>query len=857
MAVPFPVTYLDWEVVLTRHYLAFGEGDTSPIRSFEVTGRTLAEAVELDAEMEKDRVLEAFRSLFVVNEAKMLEALRHGAYRRYTDVDVPGCFAYLALTMLVEGLMDPAATGNEFRPKLAAFLKLDRNFVQLPGINSMWNDLQAWLQLKSEAGLPYRTLQLPEPDSRVQIGYSVRLSFPSRRDRGVVQRFLDDNDGILNSPLEFLKLFRRLADGPKPSEDLKAAFKDFWQSYLQGQRALADHRFWRLVQAIHLGRKTSTAFEIVVEMVRDEDDLRSFAVSEAESGLAIGGDGTLEEAVAVAKTKGPHDLTKAMEIGLIFFRRTGHARWEAMPALPEGVRQIAIGLSPQLAGKVGSKLGELVSSGSWSLTATEVPAGKAQDCLRAFVKLPNPEEAVRSVRVFGGVRTAGVWLGRTSFLPKVSADGAGISVSPQAGQKQDAKISCQELAAGTYAIKSITKLDGSYVVVPEGTVAGAIPTWSRNLTFLSDAHVHRSLPDPSGIPIPEWKDVVAAEESSVVARPTWDEVDPGLDDLIEAVYAGGRGGWNENELVPMVSEVLQRDASAWDFLRSLQEASLLVPYLKPGWKGRTWALRPPTIVSLTGPNIGLAVVDGCVGKRLVDDFRDAVRAMGGRPFLAAGAAKWAPPLIGATGVDAQTLASRLGWKVGSVPVAGDTPACFEQSDLRHEFYTVASRWNWERGHFVAGQAEDEAAVQIARWINRGNRDHDVYVVRDRGRETRYASRSSAIAHAHVTRRLAMFKVEEGQMMRTTSEGALPAPVAAWLRYRNLRNSGATGMRRYAYPVGAGDFAKLSKILPGLIDGADSENSVQAANASRRSGGSKRLLWVNENMRATRVMSPLQ
>jgi hypothetical protein len=855
MTAPFPVSYLDWEVVLTRRYLAIGNGDASDIRSFEVTARTLAEAIGLDPELGKARSLEAFRSLFVSQERSLVEALRHGNYREYSDAGVPGCFAYLALTMLVEGQSDPEANGHEFRPKLETFLGIDRNFAHLSGINSMWIDLRDWLQSQSERGLPFRLLHLPEQDSRVQIGYSVRLSFPSRRDKTVVEKFLDDHNGILNNPLEFLNQFRRFAEGPRPSEDLKSAFKNFRDSYLRGYRALSDHRFWSLVQAINLGRKTSTAFELIVEMARDEDGLWWFAVSDASSGSAIGVYGTLDEAVAVCQSQGIHGLTKAIDIGLIFFRQTGHARWEAMPSLADGVTKVAIGLSPQLAGEVGVKLGPLERSGQWFLTGTAVPAGKAQDCLRMFVKLPDPQQQILNVRVFGGVRTAGLWLGRPRFLPKVSADAAGVSISPRLGKAGGPRISCVEVDAGTYAIESDIPLDGSYIVQPLATSAEATPSWSRNITFMSDAHVHHSIPEAKAIPIPEWKDVVVARERIAVPVLTWAEVDPALDDLIEAVYAGGRGGWNENELVPIISDVLRGNASPWDFLRSLQEASMLLPYLKTGWKGRTWALTPPSVVPLNGSLAGLVVVDGCVGKRLVDDFRDATSAMGGRPFRAAGAAKWSPPLIGATGVDPRELAVRLGWKLGTCLVAGDTPASFVQTGMRHDFYAVASQWSWERRHFVTGRGEENAPVRIVRWINRGARDHDVYVVSDRGRETRYASRSAAIAFAHIANRVAMYSAETGKLIRTAAEGALPGPVAAWLRYGNLRNPGASGMRRYAYPAQAGDLAKLSRILPGLVDCIPSPTPIEAANASRRSGGSTRLLWMDEGIRATRVSSP--
>jgi len=45
MTVALPATYLEWETVLTRHFLSIGEGDASPLRSFEVTDYTLTDAL--------------------------------------------------------------------------------------------------------------------------------------------------------------------------------------------------------------------------------------------------------------------------------------------------------------------------------------------------------------------------------------------------------------------------------------------------------------------------------------------------------------------------------------------------------------------------------------------------------------------------------------------------------------------------------------------------------------------------------------------------------------------------------------------------------------------------------------------
>ena len=65
--------------------------------------------------------------------------------------------------------------------------------------------------------------------------------------------------------------------------------------------------------------------------------------------------------------------------------------------------------------------------------------------------------------------------------------------------------------------------------------------------------------------------------------------------------------------------ILAGDASPWDVLRGLREATVLEP--KPAWKGRTWMLRRLTLAPLGLPQAGLVVVDGCIGARQTEDFR--------------------------------------------------------------------------------------------------------------------------------------------------------------------------------------------------------------------------------------------
>jgi hypothetical protein len=65
--------------------------------AIEVTDYTLTDALGVEHEF-RERVVEAFRSMFVTREESLFAALQHADYRSYSGDDIPGCFAYLALT---------------------------------------------------------------------------------------------------------------------------------------------------------------------------------------------------------------------------------------------------------------------------------------------------------------------------------------------------------------------------------------------------------------------------------------------------------------------------------------------------------------------------------------------------------------------------------------------------------------------------------------------------------------------------------------------------------------------------------------------------------------------------------------
>ncbi len=66
----------------------------------------------------------------------------------------------------------------------------------------------------------------------------------------MVGKFLSENPRALESPDPTINLFHRFRIGKTLSWGLTHAFDEFEHAYFRQKRALADHRFWRLITQV-------------------------------------------------------------------------------------------------------------------------------------------------------------------------------------------------------------------------------------------------------------------------------------------------------------------------------------------------------------------------------------------------------------------------------------------------------------------------------------------------------------------------------------------------------------------------------------------------------------------------------
>ena len=157
---------------------------------------------------------------------------------------IPGYFVYLYFTCLVaSGADDPTLTTGRFRDRLRAMLGHEEASYGLRGLGALWESLRDWLRRRDH----WRPLVLPDPGHMTLIGYSVRLAFPTFRDRRRLAEIYGDlqTDDI---PVRLVvERFRRRVDDFDAGSRVRYEFRDFERRFTRGDLDLGDHPFWTAV----------------------------------------------------------------------------------------------------------------------------------------------------------------------------------------------------------------------------------------------------------------------------------------------------------------------------------------------------------------------------------------------------------------------------------------------------------------------------------------------------------------------------------------------------------------------------------------------------------------------------------
>lgn len=826
-----PATLHEWEHLLTKTLLRVDDGNVDAIRSFEITPETLAEYCGLGIE-DAPAVEDAFRKSLKADRG-LHRCLKEGR-RTIPGTEVPSCIAMLALTLLVDSILDGEYEGYGYRGKLSQWLGDDSSFSDLHGIATMWHQLVDWLDKRIAAGAPFRPLVLPEiPATWTHIGYTRHLSFPTRRDLRVLTRCVEKNPGLAVDPVAFLRVLDPVMSGSGISVGLKRAFDDF-RVALRSNVASADHRFWRLVSraAGAVGYRTAAPTSLTMEL--DEDGDRRFRVDRGGPGLSPD---CMGRAAALPILLASPNLGPSLRRGILFFRASGLASWSAAGEPPPGAGPFHLAIAQRHLHFASGAVVRFDGSGSWRMTVEPVAASTVADILKRL-RIHDAKQTVRTIRLVDGVRVGNAWLGQPEFLPFLD------------GVEGDVEV----IAATVDTEVRLTWRDGQLKalapVTGEFTIRDRSAHWARRASFVPFASPHAAL-EGSGYANPlqaEWRlTSPKSVERALIRSLGWSDEPFRHQDAVEALYAASRTGIGEGEAIMLAAR--SAGHRSWDLIRTLQESSFFDARLRRQWRGRVFTLGHPTICMVRIGSVSGVVVSGGIAKSLERDFVETVVLQGGQPFRIVSTSSLAPPLLGAVGVDTNRISASLGWNVVAGPVdpEGTASTRLVETAVIGEDYRIASRWDWSLGRFRVG-AVAGGPVSLTRLEHPGGRDHDVYRVD--GKHLRsFHSRQAAILDAHSQAGRPLFHIEDGHLRRVAHEGALPIEVSLALRIRSLMNGGGT-IDGWGYEVSPAEEAWLAALLPGVIGGALPARLGCIDNArTRRGRGARRPLWQSGGLAA--------
>jgi hypothetical protein len=842
---------VDWESALVRHFLHTGaDGEASPIRSFEITAETLALASGVgDASASEAEA--AFKEALLA-DPDLWGALRHGRSREPMGL-VPNCFIYLAMTLLIDTLLEGAySTQGQFRDRLRTWLDTARSVMDLSGVALMWHRLADWIDEKVDEGEPLRRVVLPSPGTWNQIGYTRRLSFPTRADARFLDRILANFEPGFSDPPGLIRAIAAAMSRGGASWGMNAAFEEFRSAFRAGT-ASTNHRFWRFLIRSATSSGKRIKHQAIVELVFDEDSRRTIFTGSSDDDANLTAVKSLADAMTSEVVIQSANLGIASSRGVIFFRQVGTARWTAQSTPPlSGSSVVYLGLSMRWAHTLGFRNVSLDHSGEWLLTKEPLGPRKLSDLL-ARVHFPSrTRDQVLDTSLVGGVRVGIAWLGRKAFLPRIEAGGGQQRMTRLPGQEDGANVTVRD-----GLLLSDDTVVGKYEISGDGGGENGISGWSRHVRFFADAIPHDELTgaaykEPT---IREWLSDVSAKPAAVRSSElAWNDDDHQSADILEAIYASGRSGLSEMELLDVLGRGADGKVDLWSLLRTIQESGFIQARLRSGWRGRVWTLQKPHLVPVNGGEQNVFVVEGALCAALEREFRDVVTNMGGKAFRHIRVSSWAPPVVGAVGTDSNQLAQRLGWVVAAAPANEPRfqPIDFEHSNLTAAHHELASSWSWNDRHFIA-EPISVSDVSLTRWVHPGGRDHDVYRVQSPIYSSFHMTRTAAILNAHIVARVPIFSFVGDTLIRKSKEGALPLEFARWLRLISLAGSGLIEDGKYGYPITREDAAKLAQALPGCIDGitlgSSLPSTVKKVVAVRRSGR-KRLSWMNGTLMVT-------
>ncbi|WP_157499788.1 hypothetical protein [Lysobacter sp. Root983] len=485
-----------WNERLLEHFFS-NRGDDPPVAVLLVTSDELAR-VTGDPSATSDEARSSFVDAVkrtVRSKGLLEDASNYQGWPTQPPLSRPKFVAHLVLTCLA------ASESSEELADENSFIARLRNLVEGPAnslsiLPTLWVNLRNWLALHD---VSYRRLVLPEPGGLTRIGYSIKLTFPDRRDQQRLSQLLDEA-GLAGMVPPVGRVVSVVAsERTRFGAAFQLAFDEFRRLFESGRssesRQLSVHRFWAAVVDASLrgrGHEHAGAHAHYAILAEEADDgLSLFAASdlsapqpgvvavtllarcgrwqfglvpEGES-LEAGGLHAIVSAILAGRVRLPR-VSALVDQGILPFALGSHGVLELVERDQLESAVVALVHKEKVAdllklypdGVLGSSAYEgwmQLSDPKLRAAPTSVFLGTCLDqtwILHESLSLP-------TIGFRGGVRTEEGWLGIAEVLPVIVAEESSC-VWLEAGE---GRVDLQRDAAGLWRLP-VRDWDGQFVL---------------------------------------------------------------------------------------------------------------------------------------------------------------------------------------------------------------------------------------------------------------------------------------------------------------------------------------------------------------------------------------------------------
>lgn len=695
---------------------------------------------------------------------------------------------------------------NAYRKRLETMMGWTGTVDQCQGLPRLWDRLVQELK-RAPASERLRPLELPDPRYRSQIGHAIELTFPSAQDTRRLRTELDHADDLdPRDPERVIGWLARRRQVFSPS--FMATLRDFRVSWRNGDRSLADHRFW-------------TGWTLVIDAWVPPPDGPGLRVRYDEWGVhQLFSDADEAAQLAALGKIARSDLRRLITNGApILLREADWGCWCFAGGSPSAAREAGAALirdksiSPMLLAQFDRA--SVLGAEGWSLTtslhllpSSVAPSFRAGDQLIA-------------ISVSEAPRTDGGWLARPSFPLVLTARGAvdALSISGEVAPE----IELRKREAGIWEARPRKALDGDVTVTlkPKGPGRSVIRTLALRATTLVPDLGHplpsRFAPEEPASPR-AWSPTCEGEVTSIFGALVDDSgapTHPVIEDLIE-YFAARPGPLALGAVLPMLESALPSDGpGAWEVLRALMEGGVVTPLRVVGWRGGALLARPPRAILRREPGGCVLILDGLINTVLIARARGLARGLGLDARTLGGVSAWSPPVHVFRADDPVPLAElALRLSIALVWLAPDLSGLtrLTRLDPNVDGAGHSRAIPVRRPEFQSLEERGASLFQCAR-----ERDDQPRVWRvDLASGRRFWShRNLAILDACRATGLAAFSRESGTTRLNVAGAYLPLPAALWTRWACLAGSGPDP-DGYRYPMVNAIAGDLTKFMGALL-----------------------------------------